>query len=176
MNKKEIQYSKRNVPFSRENKQGVSNKVTQTKLDYDHTQFSSINPLTLSKNTKDLDFHGMKIPPPPCFYERPPRLRSSSSRRGFIKKQDDDPFYRAYKECTKTSTSRKGKFFGGLSKDDFFIGMKKNKNYMSSVFSCKHSCSVREDSVVMINLSHIPISKSIREKRGIQSPQIKIET
>lgn len=150
---------------------GVSNKVTQTKLEYDHPiQFSS------KKNTKDLDFHGMKVPPPPCFSDRPPRLRSSSSRRrGFIiKKQDDDPFYVAYKECTKTSsTSKKGKFFGGLSKDDFFIGMKKkNKDYLSSVFSCKHSCSVREDSVVMINLSNIPMSKSIREKRGIQSPKI----
>ncbi|KAK6773150.1 hypothetical protein RDI58_028388 [Solanum bulbocastanum] len=147
---------------------GVSNKVTQTKLVYDHHIQCS------SKNTKDLDFHGMKVPPPPCFYERPPRLRSSSSRRrGFIiKKQDDDPFYIAYKECTKTSTSKKGKSFGGLSKDDFFIGMKmKNKDYISSVFSCKHSCSVREDSVVTINLSHIPMSKSIREKRGIQSPQ-----
>lgn len=158
MNNKEVK-SKRNFPFSRETKQEVSNKVTQTKLDYD-------------KNTKDLDFDGMKIPPPPCFSERPPRLRSSSSRRGFIKKQDDDPFYIAYKECTKTSNSRKGKFCG-LNKDDLFIGMKK-KNYMSSVFSCKHSCSVRKDSVVMINLSHIPISKSMREKRGIQPPQIKI--
>ncbi|KAF3663018.1 putative phytosulfokines 3-like [Capsicum annuum] len=105
----------------------------------------------------------MKIPPPPCYYERPPRLIRSSSRRGF-KKQDDDPFYIAYKECTKTS--RKGKVVDDFRNDDCFVGMKMNKNYMSSLFSCKHSCGVRDDSVVMINLSHIPISRSIREKRG----------
>ncbi|CAN4095318.1 unnamed protein product [Withania somnifera] len=170
MNKKDVQY-KGNVSFSWENKPGVlTSKVTQTKFDYD-IQFSPLNPLPLSKNTRDLDFHGLNIPPPPCFYERPPRLRSSS-RRGF-KKQDDDPFYMAYKECSKTS--RKGRFLGGLSKDDCFIGMKKN-NYMSSVFSCKHSCGVREDSVVMINLSHLPISRSIREKRGIHNPHLKFET
>ncbi|PHU01262.1 hypothetical protein BC332_31049 [Capsicum chinense] len=158
MNKKEVQ-SKRIVSLSWENKQGVSNKVTQTKFDYDHIQFSQINPLPLSKNTN----HGMKIPPPPCYYERPPRLIRSSSRRGF-KKQDDDPFYIAYKECTKRS--RKGKVVDDLRNDDCFVGMKMNKNYMSSLFSCKHSCGVRDDSVVMINLSHIPISRSIREKKG----------
>ncbi|CAN4115163.1 unnamed protein product [Withania somnifera] len=168
MNKKDVQ-SKGNVSFSWENKPRLlSNKVTQTKFDYD-IQFSPIHPLPLSKSTRDLDFHGLKIPPPPCYYERPPRLRSSS-RRGF-RKQDDDPFYIAYRECTKTS--RKCKFLDGLSKDDCFIGMKKNKHYMSSVFSCKHAGSVREDSVVMINLSHLPISRSMREKRGIQNPHVK---
>ncbi|MCD9560858.1 hypothetical protein HAX54_019666, partial [Datura stramonium] len=122
MNKKEVQ-SKVNVPFSWENKQGVSNyKVKPTNLDYD-IQFTPTKPLPLSKNTKDLDCDGLKIPPPPCFYERPvPRLRNSSSRRGLKKQDEDDPFYIAYKECTKTSSS---------------IGMKKkkNKNYMSSAFS-----------------------------------------
>lgn len=129
--------------------------------DYAAGQYSP-NLSQLPEKTKAVAFHDIKIPPPPCFYQRPPPLKSSS-RRGF-RKQDDDPFLIAYKECTKTS--RKGKFLGGLSKDDFgYFGMKKKNNNMS-VFSCKHSCSVREESV--INLSQLPISRSLREKRGLR--------
>ncbi|PHT50982.1 hypothetical protein CQW23_10729 [Capsicum baccatum] len=113
-------HSKGNVPFSWEKKPGVS-KITPTK-GCDSGDFST------------------KLPPPPCAFQlpRPPLWRSSSRR--ICRKQDyDDPFDMAIKECTKSS--RKGK-------DDFGFERKKKKNSMSS-FSCKKSCSVVENSIII---------------------------
>ncbi|XAR48440.1 hypothetical protein NMG60_11031262 [Bertholletia excelsa] len=84
-----------------------------------------------------------RVPLPPGGVQPPQSTRSS--RRGM--KTKDDPFLAAYMECTK---SKKG---GGLG-----------KNMNISVFSCKHSCSVREDSVIIRASKHRPVSH--RRERG----------
>lgn len=147
-------HSKGNVPFSWENKPGVS-KITPTKncATGGFSPKLPPPPCLVPEKAKGAAFHHLQIPPPP------PLLRSSS-RRGFNKQ--DDPFLIAYKECTKSS--RKGnKFLGGFSKDDFGFGMK-NKKKNKSIFSCKNSCSVMEDNVIKV--SQLPISRSLRSEKG----------
>ncbi|KAL2489094.1 uncharacterized protein Fot_42428 [Forsythia ovata] len=132
-------YSHGNIPFSWENKPGVS-KVEQQ----DHTQMAlhDLAPPLLPENSKASSIHHeMKIPLPP------PPVRSSS-RRGL--KKIEDPFLMAYKECTKSS------------KNEGF-GLKRNM----SIFSCKKSCSVVEDSIV--KPSQFLVSRSMRERKGLQS-------
>ncbi|CAN4122523.1 unnamed protein product [Withania somnifera] len=128
-------YSKDNVPFSWERKPGVS-KITPT------------------KNCTTGDF-SPKLPPPPCPMpeksKAAPKLPlpspspSKSSSRRIFKKRDYDPFYMAYKECTKSS--RKGE-------DQFGFEMKNNKKKKKknsiSTFSCKKSCTVMENSISSI--------------------------
>ncbi|GFY96024.1 hypothetical protein Acr_11g0003300 [Actinidia rufa] len=84
-------------------------------------------------------FHELQVPLPPCGFQPP---RKSTSKKG-LKKQDD-PFLTAYRECIKST--RKGTL-GGDSKDD--VGFKLRKGV--SVFSCKHSYSVRDESLVRIS-------------------------
>lgn len=131
-------YSKGNVPFSWEKKPGVS-KITTTK-NYDTGDFSPKLPppsCPVPEKSKVAPLHHLQIPLPPCNFQPP--LHSRSSFRRIFKKRDYDPFYMAYKECTKTS--RKGK-------DGFGFEMKNNKKKNSmSTFSCKKSCSVMENSI-----------------------------
>nr|XP_033508560.1 uncharacterized protein LOC104120621 isoform X4 [Nicotiana tomentosiformis] len=101
-------HSKGNVPFSWENKPGVS-KITPTK-NCSTGGFSPKlppPPCPVPEKAKGAAFHRLQIPPPPCAFQPPPSLLRSSSRRGFNKQ--DDPFLMAYKECTKSS--RKASYF-----------------------------------------------------------------
>ncbi|MCD9645101.1 hypothetical protein HAX54_033777, partial [Datura stramonium] len=111
---------KGNVPFSWEKKPGVS-KITPTKNCATGEYSPKVLPPPPCKS-KVAPLHHLQIPLPPCTSQPPaPPLSRSSSRRIF-KKQDnhDDPFYIAYKECTKSSRK---------CKDDFGFEMKnKNKN------------------------------------------------
>lgn len=155
-----IHSSQGNVPFSWENKPGVSKKNQD-----DRPEDSSHHALKLppppcplpensSRTRTHHHFHDLQVPLPPCGF-RPPS-RSGSSKGLMIRKQDD-PFLSAYLECTKSSRKGRSKFFGG-GKSDFGFGLRNSL----SVFSCKNSCSVRDDSMVR-SISHLPISKSERE-------------
>ncbi|KAK4352220.1 hypothetical protein RND71_027738 [Anisodus tanguticus] len=161
--------SKGNVPFSWENKPGVS-KIIPTKSCAigDFQTKLPPPPCPVPEKSTVAPLH-LQIPLPPCTFQPPPLLRNSSRR--IFKKQDDiNPFSMAYKECTKSS--RKGNnFLGGLiSKDDFGFEMKKNKKKKNSmsIFSCKNSCSVMEDNSIGIKVSHdeLPISRSFRSDKG----------
>lgn len=119
-----------NVPFSWEKKPGVS-KTTPTK-NCDTRDFSPKlppPPSPVAEKANVAPLRHLQLPPPPCnFQPRPPHSKCSCRR--IFKKRDYDPFYLAYKECTKSP--RKGT---------------NNKKNSMSTFSCKNTCSVMENSI-----------------------------
>ncbi|CAK9137668.1 unnamed protein product [Ilex paraguariensis] len=142
-------HSHGNVPFSWENKPGVSKVGAQDRREDDRKIAVKLPPPPCPPETaRAASFHDLQIPLPPCGFQAPLR---SSSRKSV--KNKDDPFLMAYRECTKSNG--KGKL---SSRDDVGLGSKKNMSF----FSCKRSCSVREDS--LIRISQLPISKSQRER------------
>ncbi|PSR99934.1 Stimulated by retinoic acid protein [Actinidia chinensis var. chinensis] len=137
-----------NVPFSWENKPGVSKAACEewsSEIGGDTTPRLPPPPCPPTEKATRAYFHDLQVPLPPCGFQPPSR---SSSKRGL--RRQDDPFLTAYKECTKSSF-RRGRF-------GYFGTLRKN---MSTIFSCTHSCSVRDDS--MVRISQLPISKSERE-------------
>ena len=138
MNQSKV-HSQRTVPFSWENKPGVCKLTSQEGSEEDYF-LQKLSPPPCPPESARISIHDIIIPPPPCVFHPPSRI---SSRRGL--KKSDDPFLAAYKECTK-STSK-----GKLAKKDGWSGLKKG---MFS-FSCKQSCSVRNDNLVRI--SQLPL-------------------
>jgi hypothetical protein len=132
------------IPFAWENKPGVS-KVTYEDHQNPNTEGDDfvlklpLPPCPTEKAAKlsALDLH---IPLPPCAFQPP--LRSSSAR-GLRK--HEDPFLAAYKECTKTKSTAKGK--GQSFRNHVRSIFRKNM----LVFSCKRSCSVRDDDLVRVS-------------------------
>ncbi|KAJ8765594.1 hypothetical protein K2173_014716 [Erythroxylum novogranatense] len=89
-----------------------------------------------------------RIPLPPC--PKPQAPCRSSSLKGF-KWWQEDPFFAAYKECTKNVKSRK---LTGENKTRTVVS-KTKKGKLS--FSCKNSCDVQENNMVRLpNLPPIP--------------------
>ncbi|GFY96007.1 hypothetical protein Acr_11g0003310 [Actinidia rufa] len=129
------------VPFSWENKPGVS-KVAHKDWANWPVKTQKLPPPPCPLESARASFHELQVPLPPCGFQPP---RKITSKKG-LKKQDD-PFLTAYRECTKST--RKGTL-GGDSKDDVGFGLRKGV----SVFSCKHSCSVRDES--MVRISRLP--------------------
>ena len=148
-NKLHPQVGDLNIPFSWENKPGVS-KSTPPDSPAEAAHFTGKLPPPPCQPVKASLHQHLKIPLPPCVFQSPLR---SSFRRG-LRKQDD-PFLLAYQECTKSTNK------GKANRDEVGFGIILKKSSMS-FFSCKHSCSVRDDSIVRI--SQLPISKSHREK------------
>ncbi|KAI3465237.1 hypothetical protein Pfo_021900 [Paulownia fortunei] len=146
-------HSQGNVPFSWENKPGVSKSAAAVAARQDHHHHLAqpkLPPPPCPPDNARVSFHDLQIPLPPCAFQPPSR---SSSKKGL--KKIDDPFLIAYKEVTKST--KKGKSLGA-NKGDQGLGVMKNM----SIFSCKQSsCSVTEDSVV--KLSQLPISRSHRD-------------
>ncbi|CAI9777199.1 unnamed protein product [Fraxinus pennsylvanica] len=139
-------HSQGNVPFSWENKPGVR-KITLQEYDVHHHQYFAppkLPPPPCPPENGRASFHDMQIPLPPCTFQQ---LSRSDSRKGL--KKIDDPFLIAYKECTKST--RKGKTTSCAGREDNKgFGLTK-KNVPVSVFSCKKSCSVREDSIIKLS-------------------------
>lgn len=166
-------HSQGNIPFSWEDKPGVSKSCKVTNYD----QYCPIDvglyalnrnppPPPSDGNSTKVLVHNKKVPPPPprappCSIQLPPKR--STSVKG-LRWWHEDPFLAAYKECTKSSTGgRNGKLLSsdqgrknGVSK---LLARKKKIN-----FSCKNSsCDVRDDNLV--RLSNLPpIPKHIRNR------------
>lgn len=159
-------HSQRTVPFSWENKPGVSkdskddlhHHYTTSTGDHDQGEFPSIKlqpPPCPPEKSRASFGSDLQIPPPPCpNFQQPLR---SSSRRSFRK--NDDPFLLAYKECTKSNRKKDHKGLKGvMNRIDGGLGLRKNL----SVFSCKQrSGNFTDDSIVRV--SQLPVSKSQRE-------------
>ncbi|XP_042510064.1 uncharacterized protein LOC122085636 [Macadamia integrifolia] len=145
-------HSQGKVPFSWENKPGISKVLI-------HHEFPKESracgvklppPPCPSESTKVVLGQDLQIPLPPCpFLQFPSR---SSSRNGL--RQKEDPFLAAYKECTKSNGSKRS---GGGS--GVLMTM-----YM---FSCKHSCGVRDDG--LLRFSHLPPIPRDKHKKEFKS-------
>ncbi|KAL2232690.1 UNVERIFIED_CONTAM: hypothetical protein Sindi_1449000 [Sesamum indicum] len=147
-------HSQGKVPFSWENKPGVSKEAARQHDQPHDVEPPKLPPPPCPHENGRVPSHDLQIPLPPCPFQ--PAPSRSSSRKGL--KKIDDPFLIAYKEVTKSS--KKSKALGG-SKGDQGFGLMKNM----ANFSCKQSsCGVAEDSVV--RLSQLPISRS---HKGFQS-------
>ncbi|PIA57048.1 hypothetical protein AQUCO_00600047v1 [Aquilegia coerulea] len=150
-----VHSSQGNIPFSWENQPGIS----KVKHPSDVGTYASIKlpppPCQSdSPTTQKILGQDIQVPLPPCPFQSP--VIRSSSRKGLRRVLDDDPFLAAYKECTKSVKQ------GKLSKS---TSIKKSggsrEGRIGSLFSCKHSCGVREDSLVKRSLSSLP---AVREK------------
>ncbi|KAK1316058.1 hypothetical protein QJS10_CPA05g01629 [Acorus calamus] len=123
-----------NVLFSWENKPGIpktasmeSNKANSPKL---------LPPPPVLTESPKFIVHG--LPPPPCPFQSPQLSSSSSSSKKVV--LEEDPFLKAYMECTKSvkhgESSKRSKW---PHKRRFFS------------MSCNSSCGIREDNLVRMS-------------------------
>lgn len=140
-------YSQGSIPFSWEDKPGITKVTNQAECPMDHR----VRPLDLtpspssfsngSKVSSSTCNNDLKIPLPPCPISQPPSR--SSSAKGL--KWQEDPFLLAYKECTKPQKR-------GKSTTDHQQKKKgsKVKKSMFMYFSCKNSCEVSNENFVKL--------------------------
>ncbi|KAI3417382.1 uncharacterized protein J3R85_014510, partial [Psidium guajava] len=141
-----------NVPFAWENKPGVSKATTRSDREdspllppiEDRRQFPTKLPPPPCRTVDCVREMRIPLPLPPCIFQPP--TRSSSKKGG--KKQDDDPFLAAYKECTKGTKA--GHRHKSSKHDDGRLGFGLRKHVIAN-FSCKRSCSVRDDNLVRVS-------------------------
>ncbi|XP_026662978.1 uncharacterized protein LOC113463144 [Phoenix dactylifera] len=131
------------VPFLWENQPGVC-KVTPGTEESPKAgppqKPLKLPPPPCSTDRRKLSVHGLYVPLPPCPFLPPRRI---SSKKG-MSQTEKDPFLAAYLECTKSTVKKQGKATKGK------VGFEK----VEHAFSCKHTCEVREDS--MVRLSQLP--------------------
>ncbi|KAA8531539.1 hypothetical protein F0562_006248 [Nyssa sinensis] len=117
MSHRKVVHSQGNVPFSWEDKPGVSkSKITHQECPTD-MELRALIPSPCHSDFPLKMANGKKIPPPPCPFPPPSR---TSSRKGLW--QQEDPFLAALKECTKGVRSGK---MPGESKNG--VNSKRNK-------------------------------------------------
>ncbi|XVF17487.1 hypothetical protein REPUB_Repub10bG0126800 [Reevesia pubescens] len=147
-------HSQGNIPFSWEDKPGVSksSKVThydqECPIDMGLYALNQTPPPSDAGGSTKILVHDKKVPPPPpCSIQLPPK-RSTSVKE--LRCWQEDPFLAAYEKCTKN-----GGINGKLSSEGRKNGGSKlllvRKKKIS--FSCKNS-DVRDDNLV--RLSNLP--------------------
>lgn len=147
-------HSRGTIPFSWENKPGVS-KLTHQDCPTTEGDFVVKLPLApppCPSEAAKTSVYDLQIPLPPCPFQPPSR---SSSAKGLRKHDHEDPFLAAYKECTKSTA--KGRSFKNHVRSAFSW-----KNML--VFSCKRSCSVRDDNLVA-GMSQLPYERDADGER-----------
>ncbi|GMI77275.1 hypothetical protein HRI_001396800 [Hibiscus trionum] len=126
------------------NKPAICKETGQLGLSEQDCSLQKLPPPPYRSESGKISMHDIGIPLPPCVFHPP---LGTSSRRS-LKKTDVDPFLAAYKECTKSTRKGKtGKKDGG--------GGSGLKGFFS--FSCKRSCSVRDDNTVRV--SQLPLDQ-----------------
>lgn len=147
------------IPFSWENKPGVSKAITITTsnlfLSNSHSKQLPPPPCQIKKPDFTISKDVQNIPLPPCTFQ-PPMRSETPSRRFGVKMQDGrlDPFRAAYEECTRSSRKKE--------KEGSVIGSKVKRGVLQGL-SCKHSCSVNENDLLVIRISRVPSQRRNRE-------------
>ncbi|KAG1348136.1 putative Glutamine synthetase [Cocos nucifera] len=142
------------VPFLWENQPGVC-KVTPGTEESPRTgppqKTLKLPPPPCSADGRKVSAHGLYVPLPPCPFQPTQR---SSPKKG-MSRTEVDPFLAAYLECTK-SAKKQGKA------TKVKVGFEK----VGLLFSCKHTCAVREDG--MVRLPRLPevLLKESKFERG----------
>ncbi|KAK1393500.1 Stimulated by retinoic acid protein [Heracleum sosnowskyi] len=151
-------YSKGQVPFAWENKPGIRKEDTDRGDDDDKGKRGGkvkLPPppyLLQPESGRASPVNLQNIPLPPCAFQSP-ISRSGSKIDAY--KEEDDPFLIAYRKCTNGSSSSRRRR----------LHTKKSSSSSSvSILSCKHSCSVRDDSIARI--SQLPIPKPTKQIIG----------
>lgn len=143
MNQSKV-HSQGNVPFAWENQPGVS-KVKHSPGDDSRTLVKlPPPPCQVDPSSPKVPGQEIHVPLPPCPFPAP--VRTYSGKGGLWRAEDDDPFLAAYRECTK-SVKQPGKLRKNGSKR---FGGHREGWIGGGLFSCKHSCGVREDSLVKL--------------------------
>lgn len=139
------------IPFSWEYKPGVS-KVTQRECLGEEDFVLKLPPPPCPSELARFSVHDsqIQIPLPPCAFQPPSRI---TSKKGLIRKHED-PFLAAYKNCTKS--------VNGSSTESFKNGVKARFRKNMLVFSCKRSCSIRDDN--LLSISQLPSERSETER------------
>ncbi|KAJ8638253.1 hypothetical protein MRB53_012520 [Persea americana] len=150
-------YSIGDVPFSWENSPGIC-KVSHKEhlMCVGHEALKLPPPPCPTKKPKFL-VQDLQSPLPPCTFQSP-LIRASRKRL-----EKEDPFLAAYMECTKNVAKSK------LSNDDNIGGGHRAWKSIS-MFSCKHSCGVRDDSSVRI--AYIPSLPTQLSRRDIRDSEL----
>ncbi|GMH13651.1 hypothetical protein Nepgr_015492 [Nepenthes gracilis] len=99
--------------------------------------------------------HDLQIPLPPCIFQ--PSLTRYSGISWCFWKKEKDPFLAAYKECTKSNTTR-DKLNGDIISDQLRVVVKK---IMSSL-SCKLSRSLKD--VAMVGMPKLTGKRKVHRK------------
>jgi hypothetical protein len=149
--------SKVNVPFSWEQKPGVS-KVTRQEVRPEDIWHFRLKlppppPPCASKSTKFPSDYSLQVPSTP----------SSSFKKGT--RIQEDPFLRAYKKCTGSPINGKLTSDGKTDRGRPKI-VRKNAGSRSSSLSCKYSCSVAGYHLARMSGFSTPISKSEGTGKG----------
>ncbi|OMP01746.1 hypothetical protein COLO4_11612 [Corchorus olitorius] len=158
-------HSQGNVPFSWEDKPGVSKVIThfddhKCPIDiglHEHDPPVILSPPSDGGGSSKVLVQEKKVPPPPPCSIQPLPKRSTSVKG--LRWWQEDPFLAAYKECTKNG-GKNGKLW---SSDQ---GRKNNGNGSKArkkkiTFSCKNTCDVRDDNLVKLsNLPPLPKDRS----------------
>ncbi|XVE86963.1 hypothetical protein DITRI_Ditri18aG0077900 [Diplodiscus trichospermus] len=146
-------HSQGNIPFSWEDKPGISKsfKVTHNDqycpIDVGFCAHNQTTPADTSESSTKILVHDKKVPPPPpCSIQQPPKR--STSVKG-LRWWQEDPFLAAYKVCTKSGGNGKLPSEGRKNGGSKLLVRKKR-----ITFSCKDSSDVRDDNLVI--LSHLP--------------------
>ncbi|KAF8034253.1 hypothetical protein BT93_C0521 [Corymbia citriodora subsp. variegata] len=136
------------IPFSWEHSPGISKATHQNQERRSSSLAWSPPPVSTLRSGSQGSGQEWKekIPPPPGMAAAVPKR--SASLKVFLWREDD-PFLAAYKECTK-SADEPG---GDEGKKSNLVKSRWRKKRMS-IFSCKSSCDVRENSFV--SLSRLP--------------------
>ncbi|KAL8126972.1 hypothetical protein AgCh_014041 [Apium graveolens] len=149
-------YSKGQVPFAWENKPGIRKEIMNQE-DYDDDKGKRGGkkklpppPYLQPESGRESPVNLQNIPLPPCAFQSP-ISRSGSKVYGY--KEEDDPFLIAYRKC-----------INGSSSSSRTRRLHKKRNSSASVLSCKHSCSVSDDSIVRI--SQLPVPRPAKEIMG----------
>ncbi|XVF59224.1 hypothetical protein PTKIN_Ptkin07bG0258500 [Pterospermum kingtungense] len=169
-------HSQGNIPFSWEDKPGVSKSCKVTHCD----QYCPIDVGLFALNrtsppsdtggnsTKILVHHDKKVPPPPPCSIQLLHPKRSTSMKG-LKWWQEDPFLAAYKECTKSSGGN-GKLSSSEGRKNSGSSSKLLVRKKKISFSCKSSSEVRDDSLVKLcNLPPLPKNR-IRGRQDFVSP------
>ncbi|XVE82964.1 hypothetical protein DITRI_Ditri16bG0047700 [Diplodiscus trichospermus] len=145
-----------NIPFSWEDKPGLSKSSKVTHFDEGLYTLNQELPPSDSDipSTEILVQHQKVPPPPPCSIQLPPK-RSTSVKSLKSWRWQEDPFLAAYKVCTKSGGNDKLSSEGMKSGCSKFLVRKKKIRF----FSCKKSSDVRDNNLLKLSNSDPPLPK-----------------